>query len=187
MFLFAAATAVLPEQSPQGIAALGVNISGLIFQVVNFALLLFLLYRFAFRPLLRVLEERRQTIEESLASAADIERTKAELRREGMALAAAARESAQEIIGRSEQEGTRIRQQAQAAGKKAAERLVAEAQAQVRQHLAAVRADLKQEMLGLVVAATERVLGEKLTKEKDQLLVEEALAAAEHAVKERRV
>ena len=80
--LFAIAQAMEGAEAAGGIGALGLDARGLVFQVINFAILLGVLYRFAYRPLLRVLEERRQTIEESLKSAADIKRVRQELERE---------------------------------------------------------------------------------------------------------
>jgi len=51
------------------VEALGINLPGLVAQIVNFALLLFLLWRFALPPLLRLLDERAQRVRESMERA----------------------------------------------------------------------------------------------------------------------
>ena len=58
---------------PSGIAALGIDLKILIAQLVNFLLLYFLLSKFAFGPLGKILEERRKRIEESEKRAQEIE------------------------------------------------------------------------------------------------------------------
>jgi len=166
-----------------GLASLGLDVRSLIFQVVNFAVLALVLYRFAFRPLLRVLEKRQRTITESLKSAADIERTKEEAAASAQQIVQTARQQAEAIITRSTQEGSHLREQAQAAGEKAAAELMTRAEASIIQKVAAARTQLKRETLGLVAAATKRVLGEKLDDEKDQALITAALAAVQPPAK----
>lgn len=173
------------EHATSGIGALGLDVRGLVFQVINFAILLGVLYRFAYRPLLRVLEERRQTIEESLKSATDIKLVRQELEREKRSMVSEARREAEAIVGRSEKEAQLIQERAQAAGQQTTDRLMIQAQARIGQQLAAARAALKREVLGLVVTATERVLKEKIDEKKDRALVEDAITQARRALHSR--
>lgn len=183
--LFGIAQAMEGAEAAGGIGALGLDGRGLVFQVINFAILLGVLYRFAYRPLLRVLEERRQTIEESLKSAADIKQERQELEREKHSIVNEARREAETIVGRSEKEAQLIQGRAQAAGQQTADRLMTQAQAQMGQQLATARAALKREALGLVVTATERVLKEKIDEKKDRALVEDAITQARKALHSR--
>lgn len=190
MALFAVALAkevVLAEEQSAGLSALGLDVGGLLFQVINFGILFVALYFFAFRPLLRVLEERRRTIEESLKSASDIERTKSELAHKERSTLAKARQQAETIITRGEKEAALIREQAHAAGREAADRLLVQVQAQIAQQVASAKMELKREVLKLVVIASERVLQEKIDDAKDRVLVEEAVTAAQQAIKENRL
>lgn len=170
------------EQTAGGLGALGVDVRGLLFQVLNFAILLLLLYRFAYRPLLTVLESRRQTIEESLKSAAQIEETRRALEEEQRTVLATARREAEVIVGKGEKAAQAIQTQAEATGKQAAQRLVTQAEAKVAQQVTSARAALKQETLGLVMAATEQILEQKLDDKQDKVLVESALAKAQAAL-----
>lgn len=185
LFIVVAQAAESAERAAGGIGALGLDVRGLVFQVINFAILLGVLHRFAYRPLLRVLEERRQTIEESLKSAADIKRVRQELESEKRSMVSEARREAETIVGRSEKEAQLIQGRAQAAGQQTADRLMTQAQAQIGQQLAAARAALKREVLGLVVTATERVLREKIDEKKDRALVEDAITQARRALQNR--
>lgn len=167
-----------------GVQALGLDAWGLIFQIVNFTVLLLLLRRFAFRPLLKILEERRRTVEESLASAAEMERQRAALNREQRAVMTQARREAEALVARGEAEGRALVAQAQAAGEAAAGAIVREAEAKIAREVASARRELKRETLRLVAAASERVLGAKVDAERDAALIESALAEARRAMKQ---
>ena len=88
-------------------------------------------------------------------------------------------------MGRGEKEAQLIQGRAQVAGQQTADRLMTQAQAQIGQQLATARAALKQEALGLVVTATERVLREKIDEKKDRALVEDAITQAQKALHNR--
>lgn len=183
MLLVAAATA---EETSTGLAALGLDGKGLVFQIINFGLLLVILSRFAYRPLLKVLEERRQTIADSLKSAHDIKQEKAELERTKRSIITDARQQAEDIISRGEKDAADIRQHAQVMGQETADRLFKQAEARISRQAEQVKGNLKQEVLHLVALATERVVPTKLEAAQDQILIKEAVAAAERAIKDQR-
>ncbi len=179
------AIAAPAAEAAGGVQALGLDWRGLIFQVINFMVLLWLLRRFAFRPLLRVLEQRRQTIAESLESAAEIERQREEVTREQRARGAQARREAEALVARSEREAQAIIDRAQAAGEAAASVLLSEAAAKTARQVASAKRELKREVLGLVAAASERVLRVKVDVQRDAALIESALAEARRALHKR--
>src|SRR5688500_12596293 len=94
----AATEAHTAAEASGGIGALGVDWRALLFHVFNFALLLGLLRAFAYKPIMAVLEQRRQKIEESLKNAATIAATKASLEQEQRAVLAHARTEAQRLV-----------------------------------------------------------------------------------------
>lgn len=158
-----------------GIGALGLDLRALIFQVVNFAILLWLLKKFALRPIVKILEERRLKIAESLASAHAIEQAKANLAQEQQRLRAEARQQAQAIIDASKVQGQEIVAKAKTAAAASAQALLTSAQGQLEQQVQDVRQQLKAETLSLVATATEKLIGEKLDSDKDQALIRKAL------------
>ncbi len=142
-------------------------------QVVSFLIVAALLYRFAYRPILAVLEERRQHIAESLANA---EKIKAELAR-----TEAAR---QEILNQTNQQADRLIEEARAAAARvreletqkavaAAEQIIAKAREAAAQDHARMLAELKREVGRLVVQTTATVTGKVLTPQDQQRLAEE--------------
>jgi F-type H+-transporting ATPase subunit b len=142
-------------------------------QCFSFALVAVLLYKFAYKPILTVLEERRQRIAESLANAEQIRRDLAN-----------AQATAQEIIGQAGERGTRMIEEARAAAAKvqeqetqkaiaAAQALVDKARQATEAEHARMLAELRREVGRLVVATTAKVTGKILTLEDQQRLAEE--------------
>ena len=160
--------------SPEGIAVtFGVNWPHLLAQVVSFCIVCLVLYRFAYRPILKMLEVRRQQIAQGLARS---EQIKAEL----------ARTEAQrsEVIAQANVQATRLIEEARAAAlrlqeeetKKAiavAEAIIVKAREAASQDYAHMLVKLKSEVGRLVVQTTATVVGRTLTPEDQRRLAEE--------------
>jgi F-type H+-transporting ATPase subunit b len=173
-------------ESAGGIAALGLDARALLFQVINFGLLLVLLRLFAYKPVLKVLEARRQRVEESLRSAEEVSQAKTELERRVQETTADAGRQAQAIIQAGQARADTIIKEAEMRAREAADRIEEQAKAHVTQQIAAARNELKREMLELVAAATARIIGERLDTQRDEALITNAVAAAEEHLKQTR-
>jgi F-type H+-transporting ATPase subunit b len=155
------------------IQLLGINWPKLLAQTVNFAIVLFVLWRFAYRPILAILAERRERIAESMANA---EKIQAELAR-----TEAAR---QEILDQANTQANKLIEEARAAAARvqeietqkavaAAEQIIAKAREAAAQDQARLRGELKREIGRLVVQTTGKVTGKVLTIDDQKRLAEE--------------
>ena len=153
---------------------LGISWPKLIAQTVNFGIILFILWKFAYRPVLKMLEERRQRVAEAMANA---EKAKAEL--------AKADGARQEIINQANAQATKLIEEARAAAARvqevetqkaiaAAKDIVEKARQATEAEHARMLADLRREVGRLVVATTGRVVGKTLTPDDQQRLANEA-------------
>jgi F-type H+-transporting ATPase subunit b len=151
----------------------GVDWPHLIAQMISFSIVCFLLYRFAYRPVLRMLQQRRQLIAESLANA---DKVKAELAR--------TETQRKEVMAQANAQATQFIEEARAAAdvllkqetKKAiaaAEEIMVKAHQAAAQDHARMLAELKQEVGRLVVQTTSAVTGKILTTEDQRRLAEE--------------
>jgi F-type H+-transporting ATPase subunit b len=170
MFLAAAGIGEIAKQTGE---QFGFNTSLFISQVISFSIVAFLLHRFAYKPILTVLEERRRTIADSLANA---DRIKQEL--------ANAQLKAQEIINQASANATRIIEESRNAAAKvteqetqkavaAAQDIIAKARQSNEAELVRMKAELRKEVGRLVVATTAKVAGKILTAEDQTRLAEE--------------
>jgi len=155
--------------------ALGINLSGLITQIVSFLILFGILYALLYKPILRALDQRSSRIRESLETAErvqqDAERSQEDMRKqvetartEGQAMIAQAREVADRF---REEELSKAREEI------ATERTRAEAAIQ-RERDAAVE-ELRREFAGLALDAAEQVVNLSLDKNAHRDIIEQVL------------
>src|SRR5262249_1884036 len=94
--------------SSSGIGALGIDSKALIIQVVTFILAFWVLEHFAFKPIVKMLEQRRQTIEKGVKLGEDMQREKAELEQSIAKEMREARAKADEIVNSAQGQGRQI-------------------------------------------------------------------------------
>jgi F-type H+-transporting ATPase subunit b len=153
--------------------AFGVNWALFISQMISFCIVAFLLHRFAYKPILRVLDERRLRIAEGLANA---EKIKAELAKTEQArkqVLDAANGQAILLIEEARAAAARVQEQETQKAIAAAEQIVAKAREVTLADHARMLAELRQEIGRLVVQTTGRVAGKVLTDDDQRRLVEE--------------
>ncbi|HSH31969.1 MAG TPA: F0F1 ATP synthase subunit B [Candidatus Saccharimonadales bacterium] len=158
-----------------GLGAIGLDWRSLVFQLINFALLFWLLKKVAYKPILRVLDDRRQRIDESLAQARQIEQTSRQTAAAQAALLQQARQEADAILSRSREEAAALLKRSEAQAGAKAQQVLEQAQERIEQELGQARISLKHELAGLVIAATGAVIHEKLDEDKDADLIKRAL------------
>lgn len=174
-------TVILAAESSGGIGSIGLNAGSLLFQLINFAILFWILKKVAYKPILKVLEDRRKRIEESLKMAQQIEDNQKRLAEEQAEALKKARVEAAEIVAKTRTEAAEILKEAEIKALKQAEKLVEQAESKLEQDVENARKGLKREVAGLVVAATEAVLEEKVDSAKDETLINRAVSRAEGA------
>jgi len=175
VFLLAAQVAVNTERPERIVTTFGVDWPHLLAQVASFCIVCFILYRFAYRPILKMLEARRQQIAQGLANA---EQIKAELARTEV--------QRQEVMAQANAEATKFIEEARAAASRlqeretqkaiaVAEQILAKAREAAAQDYARMLAELKKEVGRLVVQTTATVVGKILTPEDQRRLAEETV------------
>ena len=95
-----------------GISALGINLPSLIAQLVNFTLLLVILYLLAYKPLLRVLDERKKRIQEGLEASEEAKQRLTQTEQEVTRELDKARQDGQALIAQAQQMSARVQEEA---------------------------------------------------------------------------
>src|SRR5437016_5161287 len=143
-------------------------------QVISFVIVAFLLWRFAYKPILAVLEERRRTIEEGQLNADKIRRELAEAEKRYQEIIAKGNADAQKMIDEARTSAAHLSERKQQEAVAAAEQIVAKAgEASAIEHERTM-AQLKRELGRLVVDTTAKVTGKVLTSDDQRRLQEEA-------------
>ena len=144
-------------------------------QVISFAIVAFLLRRFAYKPILGVLEERRQRIAEGLLNAEKIKKQLDEAEKRYAEILAKANADAQKMIDEARESSAHLAERKQQEAIAAAEQIIAKAREAAALEHERTMESLKRELGRLVVDTTAKVTGKILTPEDQQRLQEEAL------------
>ncbi len=152
---------------------LGISLGYLLFQIFNFTILCILLYAWAYKPILRTLDNRRKKIAQGLEDARIAGEARANAEQESARLLAEAQNKANQLIreatDRAEALGRDIRAAAEADAAKAREVALAEVQLE-RDHMLG---DLRTQIGALAIAAAQKLVGEALDEQRQHTLLNE--------------
>lgn len=169
-------TTMLASTASGGI--LGLDLETFIIQLVTFILAMLVLQRFAVKPILKKLEERRNTIEQGVSLGEQMQKEKAALSKRNEEIVARARAEADKIIADAQAAGRESIQAAEEDARTKADAILKRADEQLKQDVARARRNLEKEMAELVSEATEAIIDEKVDTKKDAALIERALKGA---------
>src|SRR6058998_745854 len=143
-------------------------------QVISFVIVALLLRRFAYKPILAVLEERRRKVEEGQLNAEKIRKELAEAEKRYQEILAKANADAQKMIDEARESAAHLSERKQQEAIAAAEQIIAKAREAAAIEHERTMESLKRELGRLVVEATAKVTEKVLTPEDQRRLQEEA-------------
>lgn len=158
--------------------ALGLDLWGLIVQLIAFIIFIYLFWRFALGPITNMLDERSKRIAESMAAADAMRLEMAAASARNEEILAKARQQAQQIIVQAREVSDATVTRAQKEAGEQAEAYLARAQATLRQETEQARLQLRQELADLAVMAAGRIVKKELDPAAQTRLIEETLAEA---------
>ncbi len=161
--------------NPNVATMFGISAKLFVAQLVNFGIVLLVLWKWVFTPVTKALQKRTQKIEQSLQTAENIQVQKAEFETWKKAEMAQARVAAAEIVGQAKGEAEKVREELLHKAKQEQEKLLADGKKALAQEQEQVLAEARGQLADLVVLAAEKVLKEKLTDKKDKELAQSAL------------
>lgn len=144
-------------------------------QLVNFLLVLLVLWKFAYKPILAALDAREVKIEKSVRDAELVTKRLQDAETEKADILRLAREEA-DAFARTALEETQARKaEMVAAAKQEVERVVAQGKAQLAEEHSAMMVAMRKEIIDIALAAATKILGEAVTEKKSQSLAEEVV------------
>jgi F-type H+-transporting ATPase subunit b len=158
---------------------LGISVPGLLSQFVNFILLLFLLRAVAYKPILRMLDERSARIRESMERAEELKTQAARTEEEFTRRLADARRESQDIIAQGEKISERLRQDDLDKTRRQVEEIRIKALEDIARERESAIAELRKQVADLAVLAATRAVGRSLDQSSHLRLIQEALVEAE--------
>ena len=156
---------------------LGVNWPILITQVVTFIILLLLLRLFAYKPIMRMMDERSKRIRESIDQAESVKQASLHAEEQVKKQLEEASREGQERLARALKAGEDVKQKAQADARREAEALIERARGEIRQERDDAIGEVRREFADLTVLAAGKVIEKSLDKEEHRELIEKVLGS----------
>lgn len=162
-------------ESSNGIGAFNLNLKAFLFQLITFVIVLLVLRRWVFPKLTATLEQRRQTLENSLRQAKKTEEALAQAELRANEIIARSRTQADEVIAEAKKAAASVIASGEDAAVLRSAAIIKEAQEHLATERDKLRQELRKELTGLVAIATEKIIDEKLDDKRDRSLIERAV------------
>lgn len=150
---------------------LGINLTLVVTQIINFAILFWLLGKFAYKPMLRAMRERRKRIEEGLELASKMQEEKAKQEERTQQIFDKAQERALKVISKARQEGEKEREKILEDARQEAKQVIDEGLKVLQARQEEAQEEMRKELADLVVILSEKFLQEKIDKRKQRQII----------------
>ena len=154
---------------------LGITWSTLVAQIINFFILLGLLYLVAYKPIMRMFDERSKKIKESMEQTEFIKEQAAHADEEVKKRLEATGKEGQELIARAMRTGEEARQKVHQEARQEAEALIEKARLEIQRERDEVIDELRREFTDLTIEAAGKVIERSLDKEAHRELIDKVL------------
>lgn len=159
--------------------ALGIDWKLIIAQLINFALLFFLLRKFLFRPILKTLEERRVRIVKGLGDAQKIGEELVKLEEKKAKEIKRAQEEGQRLINEVKLVRDKLLEEAKSQATSETHRMLEKTQKQIAAEHEQMYRNLKKEITTLTLLAAEKLISQKLNEQKNEDFIKDIIGKIE--------
>ena len=157
-------------------AALGLDVKALIAQLVNFAILLIVLYKIGYKPIMSFIEKRTDKIEEGLANAKKAEQAYQDASAKQTEVIVQARKEAQGILGEAKEAAKIQREEIIEKTRSEVRRMLEQAQKDIVSEREKMLREVKDEVVDMVMESTKQILNGAVTQEVNKSWLEKQLA-----------
>jgi F-type H+-transporting ATPase subunit b len=155
------------------LAPLGINLTFLISQIVNFILLLLVLRLWAWKPILSMLEKRKQAIAQGLEDARVAAEARANAEKEAAEILARAQKDAAQVVREASERAEKVAHEIKAGAEGEAKTVLTAAAAEAEQARLQHLGELRGQVAALAMAATQKLIGESLDEKRQRSLLSE--------------
>ena len=165
-------TEAVPQAEESVAASLGLNPQLFVFQLINFAVVVLIVWYLILRPLTKKLDERKKIIDESLDRAKEIETQYAMSEQKYKEHLDKAEREANAVIAEARKEADQLAGEMKEKAKSEIQQLAADAKQHIQKEREDALAAVRKEAATLIVTAAEKLIGEKLDVKKDERFIE---------------
>ena len=155
--------------------ALGLDIRILLAQFINFAILVFVLYRFAYKPIFSVLEERKRKIQEGVEKFERAEKTLEEEHQKSAEILKEAKKEAKEIVEKSSRTAQSQREELLSLAKSEIVEMMKKAQKDISDEKKHLLEGIRKDIIRLILLSVEKILQKDITESDRKVFTEKAI------------
>jgi F-type H+-transporting ATPase subunit b len=152
---------------------LGINLGYLVVQVFNFLIIVVILIAWLYRPLINMLEERRERIAKGLEDARVASEARENAEQEAEQIIAKAQQEASKLVREATERGEEVRREIKENAEQEAAEIRANAQEQAQEAKEQALGDLRGQVASLAISAAQKVIGEALDEKRQHALIEQ--------------
>ena len=152
---------------------LGINLGFFIFQILNFTVVAILLYAWAYKPIIKMLEERKNKVAQGLEDARVAAEARENAEEEAKSVLADAQAKANEIVRDATQRADEVGNEVKAEAEKEAVQIHEGALVEAKVERDRMLADMRGQIASLAIAASQKLIGESLDEKRQHALINE--------------
>lgn len=141
--------------------------------LVNFLIIYYLLKRFAFGPIAKIIDERRQKVEEGINAAKNAEEELAVSKEESDKIIAGAKNESNEIVAKAHNQAKALLEHANIQSTKDKDAILTQAQAKIAKDRQEMETAVRAEVSDLIVMSAEKVIGKGMSKDSHDEIIKE--------------
>ncbi|MFH1611116.1 MAG: F0F1 ATP synthase subunit B [Patescibacteria group bacterium] len=153
----------------------GINGQIFVSQLINFLIVLIILWRFVYKPIVKMLDERSEKIEKSMKQADEIEKRVSEIEKEKDRIITETQKQAQEIIQKAHAQGQARQEEIILSAKHEVERIIEKGKSQLGDEKTAMMKELRKDIIDIALKAATRILQDQVDETKSKSLAEETV------------
>lgn len=150
--------------------------SEIVAQLISFLILFFILKKFAWKPILKILDDRKAKIAADFKKIEDtkseVSKLKADYEKQLSVIEDTSRIKLQEAI----KEGSKLADEIKKKAQEEAQRIIDTAKDSIKYEVEQAKKELKEKIVDLTIEVTEKIIKEKLTEEKDKKLINDFIS-----------
>jgi F-type H+-transporting ATPase subunit b len=175
-----AAEAIQTSESVGGLGTLGINLKIFIAQLINFTVVLLVLWRLAYRPIVQLLEDRQEKIERGVKQAEEVEKRVADLERERSEVIAKATLEAARMLEDARMSAEHRKTELLTKAKEEVRGVVAQGKAQLEAQKVQMMVEAREELAALAVEAAGKILQDGVDEKKAMKLAQDVIASKQN-------
>ncbi len=158
------------------------NTSLIFWEIITFAILLFLLYRYVYPPIRDQIQRRQSEIEQAIDEAQKTRSEARELLAEYRRQIEEARGEGRRILDEARKQGEAQRERTKQEAREEGERIIQRAREEIERERDSALREVRREVADMVIVASERVIRQELDRDGHERLISEALDSLETEV-----